>query len=220
MSARRPTTKTLHIWQANFLAHRYLWPNMSWAVETALRQTSDPRPLVLDVGCVHKPYADLFQGCSYRGMDCTTAEATPDIVADAAGIPLKTATVDIVFSSQVIEHVPDPRALVGECRRVLKPDAFLILTGPFYRPLHEEPHDYFHFTKYGLEHLLRATDFSEWEIRPDGGDWALVFLSISLRLQKRWLVPSRMVSNVAGMLLDRLDYRDQSPANYTIMARA
>jgi len=37
---------------------------------------------------------------------------------------------DAVVMSHLIEHVPDPRALVEECRRVLKPDGLLVILTP------------------------------------------------------------------------------------------
>ena len=43
------------------------------------------------------------------------------IVADAASVPLADASVDFLFSSQVIEHVADDRAMAGEIRRLLAP---------------------------------------------------------------------------------------------------
>jgi hypothetical protein len=94
-----------------------------------------------------------------------------------------------------------------------------VLSGPFYWPLHEEPHDYFRFTRYGLERLLREAGFPEPEIRPDGGDVAQAFLSFSLLLEGRALAPVRLVLNLLGAGLDRLFPRSRSPANYTLLAR-
>lgn len=135
-------------------------------------------------------------------------------------LPLQDQSVDIVFATQVIEHVTDPHRMVRECKRILRPDGYLILSGPFYWPLHEEPHDFFRFTKYGFEHLLKDAGFLEWQIREDGGDWAQLMLSISLRLERRWLIPFRCAVNLIGALLDALRPSTRSPANYTVLARA
>jgi SAM-dependent methyltransferase len=125
---------------------------------------------------------------------------------------------DIVFCTQVIEHVPDPGALVEETFRVLRPGGFLVLTGPFWWPLHEEPHDYHRFTRYGFSHLLARAGYVDVEITPDGGDWAQFFLSITLRLNGRPLAPVRLLANGLGATLDRLAPSHHYPANYTILA--
>jgi SAM-dependent methyltransferase len=107
--------------------------------------------------------------------------------------------------------------MIRECKRILRPNGFLILSGPFFWPLHEEPHDFFRFTKYGFEQLLSDAGFSEWEIREDGGDWAQMMLSVCLRLNK-WLFPLRCVVNVTGAILDSVSDSRRLPANYTVLA--
>ena len=49
---------------------------------------------------------------------------------------------------------------IAEMKRVLKPGGKLLLTTRFVFPLHDVPNDYFRFTKYGLQHLLK----DGWEI--------------------------------------------------------
>jgi len=122
-------------------------------------------PLVVDVGCGERPYADFFEGAYYVGLNYGMDDASPDIVGDAQQLPLKSNCADIVFSTQVIEHVPHPEKLVREAFRVLKPRGVLLLTGPFYWPLHEEPHDFYRFTRYGFEHLLVSAGFEVMSIR-------------------------------------------------------
>ena len=132
-------------------------------------------------------------------------------------LPIRDQSVDIVFATQVIEHVTQPHVMIRECKRILRPNGFLILSGPFFWPLHEEPHDFFRFTKYGFEQLLRHAGFSEWEIREDGGDWAQMMLSVCLRLNK-WLFPLRCIVNVTGAILDSVSDSRRLPANYTVLA--
>ena len=220
MKASRLKFRKLKIWGQDYLVYRYLWPNIEWAVGLARQQTSCWQPIVLDLGCGQKPYADLFEDCIYLGLNFTKTDAMPDIIADATSIPVATGVADIVFSTQVIEHVADPQAMVQECFRVLKPGGFLILTGPFYWPLHEEPYDFHRFTKYGFANLLANAGFSQWEIRPDGGDFAQVFLSINLLFRGRFFAPIRVFFNLIGALLDKLIHRTSCPANYTVFAKA
>ena len=151
----RLRARTVRLWTGSYLAYKYLWPNLTAAVAEARSHLDSATPaVVLDVGCGNKPYADLFEGCTYIGANFTAVDAKPDVVADAMRLPIGSKTVDLVFCSQVLEHVPRPWQLIEECHRVLRPHGWLILSAPFYWPLHEEPHDYFRFTRYGLEILL------------------------------------------------------------------
>ncbi len=51
---------------------------------------------------------------------------------------------------------------------MLKPGGKLILTVPFLGRLHEEPFDYYRYTRYGLRHLLEKGGFEVVEIVPTG----------------------------------------------------
>jgi SAM-dependent methyltransferase len=219
MNSSRLASRKLKIWRQDYLTYRYLWKNIESAVEKALNETSNSNPFILDVGCGNKPYADLFEGFNYKGLDCTEVSSSPDIIGEATNIPIESNTVDIVFSTQVIEHVSEPKQMLKECYRVLKPGGFLVMTGPFYWPLHEEPFDFYRFTKYGFEYLLKDAGFSELNITSDGGSWAKIFLSINIRMRSKLLIIFRVLFNLIGETLDKIDYDESSTANYTILAR-
>jgi SAM-dependent methyltransferase len=217
MKNHRLRQRRLKIWSQDYLIHRYLWPNIERAVRKASPMGSTP--LVIDVGCGHRPYRDLFGSASYFGMDYAVQDTSPDFLGDARSIPVRTASADIVFSSQVIEHVPHPDRMIRECARVLKPGGHLIVTGPFYWPLHEEPNDFYRFTKYGFARLLGDAGFSGWEITEDGGDWAQLALALNLRLNSMVTVPLRCMANLLGPAFDKIDPSRKSPCNYTVLAR-
>lgn len=208
------------IWNQSFLVDRYLWANLRDAVmEAKASLPAEPRR-VLDIGCGHKPYADYFLDCMHIGLNNGAEDASPDIVGDATSLPVATGSIDLVFCTQVLEHVAEPLKLLRECRRALKPEGWLVLSAPFYWPLHEEPYDFFRFTRYGLERLTEQAGFTDCRIREDGGDGARFFLS-ALHVLPRWLeLPLRIPLNVAGVLFDRVRHRHAFPANYTLSARA
>jgi len=216
--AGRLTERRLRPWRQDYLVYRYLWPHIEEAIAAA-RARLPERPSVLDLGCGNRPYADLLAGCDYLGVDYSADDSMPDVITDGTRLALRDERFDLVFCTQVIEHVPAPAALVCEAHRVLRPGGFLVLTGPFWWPLHEVPHDYHRFTRYGFEHMLRSAGFSEIEITPDGGDWAQFFLSVAQRLPSRAMAPLRLVTNLAGAALDRAAPSFTYPANYTMLAR-
>ena len=75
--------------------------------------------------------------------------------------PIHDATVDVVLSTETLEHVPDPPQYLAEAFRCLKPGGELILTVPFAARWHFIPHDYWRFTPSGLRRLLSAAGFTE-----------------------------------------------------------
>jgi SAM-dependent methyltransferase len=52
------------------------------------------------------------------------------LIGDACRLPLPDQSFDIVFASHIIEHLDEPRRLVDECARVLRPGGVLRLACP------------------------------------------------------------------------------------------
>jgi ubiquinone/menaquinone biosynthesis C-methylase UbiE len=145
---------------------------VAW-VERAARALP-PGARVLDVGAGDAPYRELFEHVDYVTSDWSESvhegAARSDIVAPADALPVDDAGFDAVLLIQVLEHVPEPAAVLAELRRVLRPGGTLTLTAPLVWELHEMPHDYFRYTAPGLEHLLAAAGFESIvvEARNDG----------------------------------------------------
>jgi hypothetical protein len=60
-----------------------------------------------------------------------------------------------VFCSGVLEHVDDFKAGLAELTRILAPGGTLLLGLPFRQAIHDAPHDFWRFTKYAIEYLLK-----------------------------------------------------------------
>lgn len=50
------------------------------------------------------------------------------VCAEAAALPLRDASVDLIFSNLMLQWCPDPDRVLRECRRVLKPGGLLTFT--------------------------------------------------------------------------------------------
>lgn len=135
------------------------------------------RGTLLDVGCGNKPYLSLFGQYVKKYVGCDIAQSNlqkVDVVCDATDLKFDNQVFDTVFSTQVIEHVADHQTMLAEINRVLKPNGILILSGPLLWELHEEPYDFFRFTKYGFQFVLENNGFEVLDLNATGGKWAAV----------------------------------------------
>jgi SAM-dependent methyltransferase len=131
---------------------------------------------LLDIGCGNKPYFDIAYSLTdeYIGCDIIqSSENKVDIICDACDLPFDNSSFDTILLTQVIEHISDFHKVIDESFRVLKHGGHLIISGPQYWPLHEEPFDYYRFTKYGFEYFLTKSGFNLKETLSNGGKWAL-----------------------------------------------
>ncbi len=166
-----------------------------------------------------------------RGFRLVTVDIdehrNPDIVADFCDeSKLPAQTCDFVVLSEVLEHFHAPPQALIQARRLLRPGGRLILTTPFIFPLHERPHDYFRYTKYGLQHLLNP--FEDVRVRERNG-WAEAILVLAVRmcmeprLVARWFglafVPIALLVWPLAHLFDLVVKADCLTSGYVVTAR-
>lgn len=192
-----------------------------------------PGARVLDAGAGTAPYRVLFENVEYVTSDWAGSmhdEALDaDIIAPLDALPVGDGTFDAVVCTQVLEHVPDVRAVLGELHRILVPAGRLFVTVPFVWELHEEPFDFFRFTSYGLETTLRDAGFREVAVEPYGGYFSVLgqllrsYGSIT-GVDRSTGVVRRMTARTLARIgptlrgLDRFDSRQGLPLGYAASA--
>ncbi|AWK02990.1 class I SAM-dependent methyltransferase [Flavobacterium crocinum] len=132
---------------------------------------------VLDSGCGSMPYKEIIlqnkKVDSYVGLDIDSGlnydNAKPDFFWDGVNMPFESESFDVVMSTEVLEHVPDPDAYLLEVKRVLKPGGLFFFTVPFLMSLHEVPNDYYRYTPFALEMIFKRTGFVSVNITARGG---------------------------------------------------
>jgi SAM-dependent methyltransferase len=150
---------------------------------------------VLDLGCGAGRFVAALRdaGADPVGVEIA-AEALERARANAPGadlrllepdgsVPLEHGSVDLVWCSEVLEHVADVSHLLLEVRRVLRPGGRLLVTVPFHGRLqaalvalarfdaHYDPlgqHLRF-FTRGSLASTLEHAGFDDAGVRPLGG---------------------------------------------------
>lgn len=104
--------------------------------------------VALDVGCGRGNAAERFETSPWEkcrllkgkcrhviGIDVSTAGQQNPLIDEFRQItgdtwPVETASIDLLTSDAVLEHVEKPDNYFAECRRVLKPGGFLCLRTP------------------------------------------------------------------------------------------
>jgi SAM-dependent methyltransferase len=90
--------------------------------------------LILDLGCSDGPHIPrLSTGGAVVGVDVALSrlraarELAPVAAAVGERLPFRPAAFDMVYVSHVLHHAADPRAVLREIHRVLKPGGVLFL---------------------------------------------------------------------------------------------
>jgi SAM-dependent methyltransferase len=117
---------------------------------------------VIDYGCGNMPYRPLFekQGIRYLGYDLPTNDLANGFLTTDGRLPLENDTFQLVLSSQVLEHVPDPILYLSEARRVLHDGGWLALSTHGIWKYHPDPHDLWRWTSDGLQQLIIKSGFA------------------------------------------------------------
>jgi len=169
-----------------------------WAWErrrALLLSEARPGERVLDLGCGAGRFVAALRDAGADPVGVEVAEAAltrARAVAPGAdlrllepdgSIPLDHGSVDLVWCSEVLEHVADGAHLLQEARRVLRPDGRILVTVPFHGRVqaalvallrfeaHFDPrgqHLRF-FTTRSLADSLRAAGFAAPVVRAVGG---------------------------------------------------
>lgn len=176
---------------------------------------------VLDAGAGEGRYRDWFPHCRYVGVDLGIGDAGwnyagLDVLGDLARLPFPDAAFDAMVNIVVLEHTRRPDVVLAELARTLRPGGRLLLVAPQQWEVHQQPHDYFRFTRYGLEWLLAQSGLTALRIDPIGGYFTLLARRLLNGLNffqggARWLAFPFVaaVAGCCGLLLPALDALDR-----------
>jgi SAM-dependent methyltransferase len=192
--------------------------------------TLPPRTRVLDAGAGEAQYKHHFSSHRYCAFDLAVGDAQWDYTkldarGDLADMPFRDSTFDACLSVVTLEHVREPLRVVQEMSRTLGPGGRLLLVAPLEWEVHQAPHDFFRYTRHGLEYLLREAGFEAVDIRPVGGFFRLLSRRVFNAIQF-FPGPLAILAAIffapAGLLLplfDGLDRRRNFTLGYICFAR-
>ena len=185
---------------------------------------------LLDAGAGEGNYKHYFSAQRYCGLDLGIGDsewnyAALDVVGDLSGMPFRDGTFGACLNVVTLEHVKEPARVVREIARTLAPGGRFLLIVPFEWEEHQQPHDYFRFTRYSLAYLLDAAGFDDVSIAPVGGFFRMLsrrmmyalqfFPGVSIFIGALVFVPAALVLP----LLEPLDRRRNFTLGYICSAR-
>ena len=147
----------------NFWVLENIRDNLKSGIESYI----DPSPAawrIVDYGCGNMPYRELFKqtqpACAYEGHDFPDNDLADRTLRADGGLDLEAGTADVVVSSQVLEHVPDPGFYLQESFRALRKGGKLFLTTHGVWRFHPDPTDFWRWTSAGLQKQVQEAGFA------------------------------------------------------------
>ena len=189
---------------------------------------------ILDAGSGEGQYRHHFERQRYCGVDLAVGDAAwdysgVDVLADLTALPFRAGAFDAAIHIVTIEHLKEPGCALAEIGRTLATGGTLLIAAPHEWEVHQAPHDYFRYTRYGLAYLLEKAGFEVREMRAAGGYFRLLARRLLNGLQfftggVRWLLflPAAMLLVPPALLLplfDALDRDRNFTLGYLCMAR-
>jgi len=200
------------------------------AIEDAvvdLARSLPPGARVLDAGSGEGQYASHFRAQRYTGVDLAIGDTAwnysgLDALADLTALPFRTGAFDAALHVVTLEHVREPARVLAEIARALAPGAPALIVAPQDWEVHQAPHDYFRYTRYGLAYLLQRAGLEVVRMVPAGGYFRLLARRLLNGLQfftggRRWIwfVPAALLVAPPALLLPYLDFLDRE-RNFTL----
>jgi SAM-dependent methyltransferase len=200
------------------------------AIEDAIARFAAGLPAgarILDAGAGEGRHARYFARQHYYGVDLAVGDRAWDYsrlnaIADLTSLPFASGCFDAAIHIVTLEHVREPACVLRELGRALGPGAPLVVIAPHEWEVHQAPHDFYRYTRYGLAYLLERAGFEEIEIHPVGGYFRLMARRLLNGLQfftggARWIgfVPAAVLLVPPALVIPFLDFLDPE-RNFTL----
>lgn len=184
---------------------------------------------VLDAGAGESRHAAAFERQRYVGVDLAIGDSSwnyrrLDSIADLEHLPFRDASFDAALMIVTIEHLREPASALAEIGRVMRPGSRILVVAPHQWEVHQAPHDYFRYTRHGLEYLFAKTGYRVLSLEPAGGLFRLLSrrLLAAVTLAPGLLKPLALLAfapaALALPLLDGWDHRRDFTLGYSCTA--
>lgn len=183
--------------------------NAAFAAETA------PGMLVLDARAGSAPYRNRLAHSRYETADFWKIDkpyAEISVVCGFRRPPVEDAHFNCIVFNPVMEHVPDPLAVLKELHGVLKPGVRIICSAPLAFDEHEQPYDFYRYTQFAHRYLFESAGLAIERITWLAGYFGT--LAYQCRLTQTGLFTA-ILSRLARVI--RIEDRG-APVDYLVLA--
>jgi SAM-dependent methyltransferase len=166
---------------------------------------------IVDFGCGaitgERELLAVFPEAMYVGVDVPQSpevsgrqQPLPSrfVVYDGSRLPFRSDSVQLVFSRQVLEHVPQPELAMAEINRVLEPGGLFVGSTSHLEAFHS--FSYWNFTPYGMVQLARRFGLQATLVAP-GIDAAALLWRRFRASGRNWMASespgNRLISGLA-----------------------
>ena len=155
---------------------------------------------VLDAGSGEGFYRSSFKSQRYISLEISK-DLRPIIRGDICALPIRGETLDAAVCTEVLEHLIDPHQALTEIWRVLKPNGHLLITVPFFYPMHSLPDcgDYYRWTETGLRRMLTQNGFAVTSTYYLGGPFSALAEALMTSWHGFTAPPSQMRRTIIGL---------------------
>ncbi|MCS7042190.1 MAG: class I SAM-dependent methyltransferase [Bryobacteraceae bacterium] len=192
---------------------------------SAFARSLEPGARLLDAGAGEAQYAGHFPRARYVAVDLAIGDPAwdyrrLDAVADLERLPFRDGCFDAALNIVTLEHLPRPLEALREIARVLRRGGRMLVIAPQEWEVHQAPHDYYRYTRYGLAHLLGEAGFDVEEMTPSCGLFGVLARRLFNACQMApWLLPAFAPLGLLVAALDGLDRRRDFTLGYRCIAR-
>ncbi len=173
------------------------------------------KSLLVDIGSGISPITPypsktLFLELERKAVDFLNSKGLNAKKGDITKLPLKNNSVDIIFCSEVLEHVPNYKKALSECSRVLKKSGALILTVPTHMHYWKEDDDFVgHIRRFNpntLHNDIKKIGFNIQSSKPIGSriERFLTSLTVKLARKTKNKISSNPLSNYIFYLINTI----------------
>ncbi|MEZ7206928.1 class I SAM-dependent methyltransferase [Pseudoalteromonas sp. DY56-GL79] len=190
---------------------------------------------LLDLGCGKVPFYQAYSSnvsqttCVDWGESLHQSSYVDELCDLNQPLPFATETFDTVLSSDVLEHLLEPQMTIREVARVLTPNGTFIFNTPFMYWLHEQPHDYYRYTRFAIERMASEAGLEVVVLNEVGGALEVAADVLSKFFNKLpilgkpvcWLIQSAAIALARTRLGQKIMQRTQSvmPMGYFTVLR-